>query len=159
MSDEKKLRDDLEDMLGDAKEGVKKAAEKAEDFAKEAKEKASEFAGDAAEKASEFADEAHEVLTDGEGKGIAIIAHITLIGWIIALVMNSSKKTELGSFYIRQVLGIMVVSLLSWIPLVGWVLGVACFVFWVLSLIGAIGGKKSVVPVLGDKFQEWFKSV
>ena len=166
MSDEKKLSDDLEDMLGDAKEGVKKAAEKAEDFAKEAKEKATGFAGEAKEKASEFAEDAKEfaqdakeTLSEGGGKGIAIISHLWWIGWIIALIMNNSNKTELGSFYIRQTLGIFLLSLLSFIPIIGWVIGLVTVVLWVLSFIGAIGGNQKLLPVLGDKFQEWFKSL
>ena len=77
---------------------------------KEAKEKATEFAGEAKEKASEFAEDAKEVLNDGGGKGIAIISHLWWIGWIIALIMNNSNKTELGSFYIRQTLGICLLS-------------------------------------------------
>ena len=155
MSDEKKLSDDLDDMLGDAKEGVKKAAEKAEDFDKEAKEKASEFAEDA----KEFAQDAKETLSEGGGKGVAIIAHLWWIGWIIALIMNNGNKTELGSFYIRQTLGIFILSLLSFIPVIGWVIGLATIVLWVISFIGAIGGNQKPLPVLGDKFQEWFKSI
>ena len=159
MSDEKKLSDDLDDLLGDAKEGVKKAAEKAEEFAKEAKEKATEFAGEAKEKASEFAEDAKEALNDGGGKGIAIISHLWWIGWIIALIMNNSNKTELGSFYIRQTLGIFLLSLLSFIPVIGWVIGLLALVFWVISIIGAIGGNQKPLPLIGDKFQEWFKSI
>ena len=159
MSDEKKLSDDLDDLLGDAKEGVKKAAEKAEDFAKEAKEKATKFAGEAKEKASEFAEEAKEALNDGGGKGVAIIAHLWWIGWIIALIMNNSNKTELGSFYIRQTLGIFLVSLLSFIPIIGWVIGLITVVLWILSFIGAISGNQKTMPIFGDKFQELFKSL
>ena len=155
MSDEKKLSDDLDDLLGDAKEGVKKAAGKAEDFAKEAKEKASEFAEDA----KEFAQDAKETLSEGGGKGVAIIAHLWWIGWIIALIMNNGNKTELGSFYIRQTLGIFILSLLSFIPVIGWVMGLAAIVLWVISFIGAIGGNQNPLPVIGDKFQEWFKSI
>ena len=90
MSDEKNLSDDLEDMIGSAKESAKKAADKAGDFAEDAKEKAKDFASEAKEAASEFADDAKEVLSDG--KSVAIIAHMTLIGWIIALVMNSGNN-------------------------------------------------------------------
>ena len=64
MSDEKNLSDDLNDMLGDAKEGAKKAADKASELAGEAKEKASEFAEEAKETASEFADSAKETFND-----------------------------------------------------------------------------------------------
>ncbi len=73
MSDEKNLSDDLNDMLGDAKEGAKKAADKASELAGEAKEKASEFAEDAKETASEFAESAKETfndMTSGENKKV-----------------------------------------------------------------------------------------
>lgn len=158
MSDEKNLSDDLNDMLGDAKEGAKKAADKAEELGKEAKEKAKEFAKEAKETASEFADDAKEVLSDG--KNVAIIAHITLIGWIIALIMNNSNKSELGSFYIRQMLGLMIVSfILYFIPVIGWILNLVLIVFWIMSLIGALGGEKKLTPLLGNYFQDWFKSL
>ena len=169
MSDENKdFRDDLNEMLGDAKDGARKAAEKAEELAREAKEKATEFAGEAKEKvgdfageakeaAKEFAHDAKEVLSDG--KNVGIVAHLTIIGWLIAVVMNSSNRTEFASFYIRQVLGIYLLALLSWIPLLGWFVGVICLILWVMSLIGAISGEKKPIFLFGDKFQEWFKTL
>lgn len=33
-----------------------------------------------------------------DGKTKAIVAHITIIGWIIALVINSSEKDEFASY-------------------------------------------------------------
>ncbi len=48
--------------------------------------------------------------TSDNGKTVAIIAYITLIGWIIALVMNNGNKTALGSYHVRQSLGIMCVG-------------------------------------------------
>ena len=171
MSDDKTndLRDDLEDMIGDAKEGARKAAakaeeigreakEKASEFAKEAKEKADEFAGEAKEKASEFANDAKKVLSDG--KNVAIVAHLTIIGWIIALVMNNDKNNDFAAFYIRQMLGIMIIAvLITWIPFFGWLAAIILFVFWIMSLISAIGGEKKEIPVLGSYFQDWFKSI
>lgn len=151
MSDEKNLSDDLNDMLGDAKEGAKKAADKAG-------EKAKEFAEEAKETAIEFADEAKEVLSDG--KNVAIIAHITLIGWIIAIIMNGSNKTELGSFYIRQMLGLIIISFILWfIPVVGWILNIVLIILWLMSLIGALGGNKKETPGIGKLFQNWFRSL
>lgn len=158
MSDEKKLSDDLEDMIGSAKGGAKKAADKAGEFADDAKEKAKEFASEAKEAASDFADDAKEVLSDG--KNVAIIAHMTLIGWIIALVMNSSYKTEYGSFYIRQMLGLLLLGVLSFIPIpfVNFIIWILVIVLWVMSLISALGGTKKPVFLLGSQFQEWFKA-
>ncbi len=159
MSDEKNLSDDLNDMLGDAKDGVKKATDKASELAEEAKEKASEFADDAKEAAAEFTGNAKQVL--GDGKNIAIIAHITIIGWVIALIMNSNdKKSEYASFYIRQMLGLMLLSIvLGLIPvlnLFSWILPV---VLWIMSLIGALSGEKKPIFLLGNQFQDWFKSL
>ncbi len=170
MSDDNKdLRDDLDDMLDGAKDGARKAAAKAEEIGQEAKEKAKEFASEAKEKASEFADDAKaaakdfaddakEVLSDG--KNVAIIAHITLIGWIIAIIMNGNNKNEFASFYIRQVLGITLLGIVcSFIPIVNLVAWIVIVIMWIMSLIGAIGGEKKKVFLLGDQFQEWFKSL
>ena len=162
------LRDDLEDMIGDVKEGAKKAAAKAEEFGREAKEKASEFAkeasekagefaGEAKEKASEFADDAKKVLSDG--KNVAIISHLWVIGWIIALVMNNNKNSELGTFYIRQTLGIFLLGFLAVIPVLTFIVAAVCFLLWIMSLVGALSGEKKPVLILGEQFQNWFKFV
>ena len=84
MSDEKNLSDDLNDMLGDAKEGAKKAADKAGEFAEDAKEKAGEFAEDAKEAASEFADSAKEAFDKASGDNKKVLAGILgiVLGWL-----------------------------------------------------------------------------
>ena len=79
MSDEKSLSDDLNEMLGDAKEGAKKAADKASEMAGEAKEKAKEFASEAKESATEFAESAKESL-GGENKKVLAGVLAILIG-------------------------------------------------------------------------------
>ncbi|EDP72596.1 hypothetical protein FBALC1_15882 [Flavobacteriales bacterium ALC-1] len=167
--DNKSLSDDLDDMLDDAKDGAKRAGEKisqkaseladdAKEFAGDAKEKAAEFAEDAKKAASEFADDAKEVLSDG--KNVGVIAHITFIGWIIAIVMNSSNKTEFGSFYIRQMLGLVLIAIVtSFIPFLNFVMWIVLLIAWVMSLISALGGEKKTTFLLGDQFQEWFKSL
>lgn len=61
--------------------------------------------------------------TTDDGKTIAIIAYITLIGFVIALVMNNDKKLPLATFHIRQTLGLMLTSLvigmIGIIPILG----------------------------------------
>ncbi len=92
-------------------------------------------------------------------KTVAIIAHITLIGWIIAIVMNSNNKTEFASFYIRQMLGLIIISILGIIPFIGILFSIAALVLWILSLIGAASGEKKELPVVGEYFQDWFKGI
>ncbi|MCG2461561.1 YtxH domain-containing protein [Flavobacteriaceae bacterium F89] len=168
MSEDKK---DLGDKAEDAFDNAKK---KAKDYAEDAKESAKDFTEDAKEAAEDFSENAKRAASDFKeetkrtfdatnpdaGKNVAIIAHITIIGWIVALVMNGQNRTEIGSFYIRQVLGIGILGLVvSWIPLInliGWILVV---VLWVMSLIGAINGTEKPIFLLGTQFQEWFKSL
>jgi uncharacterized membrane protein len=95
-----------------------------------------------------------------DGKTKAIVAHITIIGWIIALVINSNDKDEFAGYYIRQLLGLYLTALvLGLIPVIGWVLSVVIFVFWILSLIGAVQGEIKETPVLGKYYQDWFKGI
>jgi len=95
-----------------------------------------------------------------DGKTKAIVAHITIIGWIIALVINSSEKDEFASYYIRQLLGIYLLGLiLTFIPIIGWLASIVVLVFWILSLIGAIQGEIKETPLVGKYFQEWFKGL
>ena len=156
--DNKNLSDDLDDMIGDVKEGAKKAGDKITQKASEFADDAKDLASDAKEKASEFADDAKAVLSDG--KNVAIIAHITLIGWIIAIVMNSSNKTELGSFYIRQMLGIILLAIvLGFIPIINLFAWILPLIMWIMSLVGSLSGEKKPVFLLGEQFQEWFKGL
>lgn len=91
----------------------------------------------------------------------AIVAHITLIGWIVALVLNQGEnKTELASFYIRQMLGLMIASfVLGFVPLINVIVWLVFLVFWIMSLLGALNGEKKPTPYLGDYFQDWFKAL
>jgi uncharacterized membrane protein len=95
-----------------------------------------------------------------DGKTKAIVAHITWIGWVIALVLNSSEKDEITSFYIRQLIGLYLFSIvISFIPVInvlGWII---TLVFWVISLVGAINGEQKEIPWVGKLFQDWFKAL
>lgn len=100
------------------------------------------------------------------GKTVAIISYITLIGWIIAFVMNNNNKTEFGSYHLRQSLGIITISILLTIvnsfvdiSMLAWIIQIGLIVFWVLGFVGAVQGEKKPVPLLGDHFQEWFKGI
>jgi TM2 domain-containing membrane protein YozV len=82
--DNNNFRDELDDLLGDAKEGAKKAADKAEEFAKDAKEKAKEFANEAKHSAKEFSENAQEAFNDVSGENKKVLSGIIaiLFGWV-----------------------------------------------------------------------------
>ena len=103
--------------------------------------------------------------TVNEGKTAAIISYLWWIGFIIAFLMNNSKRNIFTGFHLRQSLGINLLSLVASLVsgyvsgTAGWIIGVGAFVFWIIGLIGAIQGEEKRVPLLGDQFQDWFKGV
>lgn len=105
--------------------------------------------------------------TTTEKLSMAVIAYITFIGLIIAFVDNQDKKDPSVQFHIRQSLGIgitsIALSIVGVIPFIGWAISILGFVFvvylWVTGLINAINKKEKVVPVLGEKYNEWFKNI
>ncbi len=105
--------------------------------------------------------------TPQQGKDIALIAYITIIGLIIAFVMNSEKKHAFAQFHIKQSLGIaltgLAISILSIIPFLGWLISFFGFFFivflWIMGLMNAINGKEEAVPLLGEKYKEWLKNL
>jgi len=97
-------------------------------------------------------------------KTIAIIAYLTLIGTIVALVINNDEKNEYASFHIKQGLGLglslIVLNFLLIVPIIGWIAYVVGLIFigicWVIGLIGALKEEETLVPIVGEKYQEWF---
>ncbi len=101
-----------------------------------------------------------------DGKIMAIISYITVIGTLIAFIMNQSKHNHFASFHIRQAIGIFVLGLLvnfinrfSNFDFLDMILGIGVLILWVIGLIGAIQGEEKRVPLLGDQFQEWFRNI
>ena len=129
--DNKDLRDDLEDMLGSAKDGARKAAGKAEEFAGEAKEKAKEFASEAKETASDFADSAKEAFSNASGENKKLLAGILGI--------------LLGTFGVHKfILGYNKEGgILLALTLIGFVtscLGFGVLIVWATGIVGLIEG-------------------
>jgi uncharacterized membrane protein len=97
----------------------------------------------------------------------AILSHITIIGWIIALVVNSGNKEEYASYYIRQNLGLLLATIalgiIGVIPVLGWIIvavgSLILFIFWLMSLIWSISGEMKPIPWFGEAFQSWFMTL
>lgn len=115
------------------------------------------------ETTAEPLDSAKEV----EGKNIAIIAYITIIGLIIAFIMNNEKKAPFASYHIRQCVGLLVtglaLSFVNVIPILGWIVSIigslVMIYMWIIGLINAVNGKEKPLPILGEKYSQWFKGI
>jgi uncharacterized membrane protein len=100
-----------------------------------------------------------------EGKTMAIVAYFTFVGLIIAIIMNLEKKNPFTYFHIRQMLGLVIMLIASnimekyvnsWLGTICWVI---TFVSWLFGLFYAIKSEARPIPVIGEKFQEWFQNI
>ena len=106
-----------------------------------------------------------------DGKSIAIISYFTWIGWIIALVLHSSNKSQIGAFHLRQTLALMILGILAYIvqimlifvPFLGWaiicIIWIGLLVLWILGLIAAVNGQEKPMPVIGPLAQNIFSGI
>ena len=113
-------------------------------------------------------------LNSDNGKTIAIVSYLTLVGWVIAYIMYGGNKQQLSAYHIRQSLGIMITGVLFYVlqfmllfvPFIGWLislimipLGLLLFLAWIMVLIAAINGEEKPVPFIGNKIQEMLSSL
>lgn len=105
-------------------------------------------------------------------KTVGIVAYITLIGFIISIVLNSSKTGEekkFGAFHLRQALGLIIFSVGIFIaltivtvilaiasPYLGIVLGLLMNLVWlgilallIIGIVNAANGSYKEVPLVG----------
>lgn len=81
-----------------------------------------------------------------DSKTTGIVAYITWIGLVIALVAGDREGAK---FHLNQALVIWLAGFLGMIPCIGWIWGIFCFVCAVMGLISAINGEEKEVPLLG----------
>lgn len=101
-----------------------------------------------------------------EGKTIAIISHVTIVGTIAALIMQYGRKNSFAAFHIRQMVGLGIFGLVNQYYITdllgkntGILIALTLFIFRIIGLVGAIRGEEKKIPFLGDQFQEWFKNI
>ena len=106
-----------------------------------------------------------------DGKTIAIISYFTWIGWIIAFVLHSSNKSQIGAFHLRQTLALMILGILAYIvqimlifvPFLGWaiicLIWLGLLVLWIFGLVAAVNGQEKPMPVIGPLAQNIFSGI
>jgi len=117
-----------------------------------------------------------EIMEDNRSydKTLAIVAYMTLIGWVVALVLNNNKtgaEKRFTAFHLRQMLGLLIIGFciqiinfpLVFIPFLGWLIStalyVAVFVLWILAVISAVNGEQKELPFIGPTIQSTLKNL
>lgn len=113
-----------------------------------------------------------------DGKVASILSYFGILFWLIAyFALHKDKKTELGSYQLRQTLLFAIVSTVVYIVLgmiVGalvmatgmtffvylmYVIYIGLFVLWIIGFLGAIKGEKTPMPFIGEKAQTMFPNI
>lgn len=99
-----------------------------------------------------------------EDRTVAILTYVTIIGFIAAIFLHQNRKTQLGAFHLRQMLGLVLTGVAGGVcavvPILGWLVWIVVvmglFVLWLMGLIAALRGEAKPVPLLGEHYQRWF---
>lgn len=101
-----------------------------------------------------------------EGKKMAIVSYLTLIGTLIAFFMNQDKKNPFTSFHTRQALGLWITYMIIAYIVSGfdnWNMTMAFWIFFGIlffyGIFNAFIGKAQPIPLLGHLFQRIFASI
>lgn len=81
-----------------------------------------------------------------DAKTTSIVAYLTWIGWLIALLAGDKEGAK---FHLNQALVILLFSLISFIPCIGWIWGIFMVVCWIMGFIAAINQQEKPVPLIG----------
>lgn len=95
---------------------------------------------------------------------LAIITYATFVGLIVVFFLNREKKNPFVLFHLRQMFGLVIMLFIanSFFEInrtLYEILSIPVFLAWLYGLSGAIFKKYRSVPLLGEKFQQWFKFI
>jgi uncharacterized membrane protein len=87
----------------------------------------------------------------------AVLSYIGIL-ILVPLLSDEAKKSPFAKFHLNQGLVLLIaeiaLSVVWMVPVLGWLVGfvggIALFVFWIMALIGAVNGEMKRVPILGD---------
>jgi len=80
-------------------------------------------------------------------KTTGIVAYITWVGLLLAFILGDREGAK---FHLNQALVLWIVGLIAgFIPFVGWIVSIFCFICVIIGLISACKGEEKEVPLLG----------
>lgn len=96
------------------------------------------------------------------GKSTALLAYIPFVGFMIAFFVNREDHLPFATWHTKNMFGLFIMFVVAMVvqaeidSLSGDIIWFITFVFWIFSFVMATKGKEKGIPVLSEKFQEWF---
>jgi len=93
-----------------------------------------------------------------------LVAILSYIGILFLVPLLVSKDNAFVQFHAKQGLVLFLAEiatvLVAWIPVLGWFVGIICWIMWVVlaikGILNVVNGKQVPLPIIG-KFAEKFK--
>jgi len=94
-----------------------------------------------------------------EGKTMAVVSYITIIGLLIAYLVNSGKRNAFTSFHIGQSVRVVLLGLANYVlsfllpATLGFIItliSIGILVLAILGIVNAANGKAVPLPVIGN---------
>ncbi len=85
----------------------------------------------------------------------ALLSYV--VGWITGLIFFLIEKdSKFVKFHAMQsIITFGACSILSFIPVVNWFIGIIALVLWILLMVKAYRGEKFKLPFIGDLAEKW----
>lgn len=95
-----------------------------------------------------------------QAQWVALLSYCWIPGWIIGALINQNKHSEFGIFHLRQGLGLLLLTLILFFVIRFRIIVVIIYAaFAVLGISSSLSNKMNGVPVFGNLFESWFKSL
>ncbi|OAD92557.1 hypothetical protein A7A78_01230 [Aequorivita soesokkakensis] len=100
--------------------------------------------------------------TSPAGKSTALIAYAPFVGFLIAYFINRDENHQFATWHIKNMFGLSILFVVSLIVqsqidvTTGDILWLGCCAIWLFCWAMAFLNKKTGLPILSEKFQEWF---
>jgi hypothetical protein len=119
-----------------------------------------------------------------EGKTVAIISYLTLIGFIIAIIKHKDNKTKIGAYHLRQAVGLLLTNIIFcfgiwilcipmfsmrsysnvasyavFIGIISFFAGILLTICYIASIINAVKGIEKPAPIFGKFYEILFTNM
>ena len=80
-----------------------------------------------------------------------------IVGWITGLIFFLIEKdSKFVKFHAMQsIITFGACTILSFIPVVNWFIGIVALVLWILLMVKAYQGERFKLPFIGDLAEKW----
>ena len=79
-----------------------------------------------------------------------VLALLCYLGILVIIPLLIKKDSPFVQFHAKQGLILLIGWVVSWFPILGWIIGVVVFVLSIMGLLSVFNGEMKKLPIVGD---------